>query len=234
VFASTNKVYGALGNLEMEEQADRYTPASRWVKSRGIDSSRPLAFCTPYGCSKGTADQYVLDYAHSFGLRTDVLRKSCIYGPRQFGTEDQGWAAQFLIRALRGEPVVIYGDGKQVRDVLHVTDAVSSYRSVLREIGNLSGQAFNLGGGIENAVSLLVVLEEIAAINGREVAVTDAERRTGDQAYFVADTSALADRVGWRPAIGWRAGLRDLADWLAADLGLAAPRPRRSKRSARA
>jgi CDP-paratose 2-epimerase len=230
IFASTNKVYGALADLEMTEQADRYVP----VRSRGIDESRPLAFCTPYGCSKGTADQYVLDYAHSFGLRTAVLRKSCIYGPRQFGTEDQGWVAHFLIRALRGEPIVIYGDGKQVRDVLHVADAVSAYRSVLRNIDRLSGQAFNLGGGVENAVSLLVVLEEIAAITGREITVTHAERRTGDQAYFVADTTALTDRVGWRPGIEWRTGLRDLADWLAADLGLAVPGSRPAKRSARA
>jgi CDP-paratose 2-epimerase len=231
VFASTNKVYGDLNDLEMEEQADCYSPAASWLKSHGVDEARPLAFCTPYGCSKGTADQYVLDYAHSFGLRTAVLRKSCIYGPRQFGTEDQGWVAHFLIRALRDEPIVIYGDGKQVRDVLHVADAVSAYRSVLKNIDRLSGQAFNLGGGAENAVSLLAVLQEIAAITGRKVTVSYDEPRTGDQLYFVADTAKLTDRVGWRPSIGWRDGLRDLAEWLAADLGLPAPTPQRAKRS---
>jgi CDP-paratose 2-epimerase len=213
----------------MEEQADCYSPSASWLKNHGVDESRPLAFCTPYGCSKGAADQYVLDYAHSFGLRAAVLRKSCIYGPRQFGTEDQGWVAHFLIRALRDEPIVIYGDGKQVRDILHVADAVSAYQNVLKNIDRLSGQAFNLGGGPENAVSLLAVLQEIAAITGRKVTVSYDERRTGDQVYFVADTTKLTDRVGWRPGIGWRQGLRDLAEWLAADLGL--PAPQRAKRS---
>jgi CDP-paratose 2-epimerase len=232
VFASTNKVYGGLGELEMEEQPDRYHPLDARIRSRGIDESQPLAFCTPYGCSKGTADQYVLDYAHSFGLRTAVLRKSCIYGPRQFGTEDQGWVAHFLIRALRGEPVVIYGDGKQVRDVLHVADAVAAYRGVLRNIDTLSGEAFNLGGGVDNAVSLRVVLNEIAMITGRVVDVSFAEQRTGDQVYFVADTSRLRNRIDWRPNVGWRDGLVDLADWLATDLGMVMPARPRSKRRA--
>jgi CDP-paratose 2-epimerase len=220
VFASTNKVYGNLVDLEMEEQPDRYVPVDQRVRSRGVDEMRPLAFCTPYGCSKGTADQYVLDYAHSFGLRTAVLRKSCIYGPRQFGTEDQGWIAHFLVRALRDESIVIYGNGKQVRDVLHVDDAVAAYRGVLDNIDTLSGRAFNLGGGVANAVSLRTVLEEIAAITGRDVRLEYSGCRTGDQIYFVADTSQLTDAVGWRPGIGWRSGLRDLADWLVADLGL--------------
>jgi CDP-paratose 2-epimerase len=234
VFASTNKVYGDLADLEMEEVADRYLPINKRLRSRGVDETRPLAFCTPYGCSKGTAEQYVLDYSHSFGLRTAVLRKSCIYGPRQFGTEDQGWVAHFLIRALRGEPVVIYGDGKQVRDVLHVTDTVAAYRRVLGSIDELAGRAFNLGGGVDNAVSLRTVLEEIAVITGHDVAVTYADRRTGDQLYFVADTASLADSVGWRPSIGWRDGLRDLAEWLASDLGLPLTATRRAKRSVHA
>ena len=218
VFASTNKVYGSLADLEMEEQPDRYYPVDKRLRDRGVDETRPLAFCTPYGCSKGAADQYVMDYAKSFGLRTAVLRKSCIYGPRQFGTEDQGWVAHFLIQALRNEPIMIYGDGKQVRDVLHVTDAVAAYRSVLDSIDTVKGRAFNLGGGASNAVSLRMVLEEIAAITGREVCLNHADHRTGDQLYFVADTSRLADAVGWRPSIGWRTGLSDLAEWLAADL----------------
>jgi CDP-paratose 2-epimerase len=143
---------------------------------------------------------------------------SCIYGPRQFGTEDQGWVAHFLIRALRKKPIVIYGDGKQVRDVLHVTDAVAAYRGVLDNIDTLTGQAFNLGGGAANAISLKMVLEEIAAITGREICLSHADRRTGDQLYFVADTSRLANAIGWRPSVNWRAGLSDLAEWLATDL----------------
>ncbi len=232
IFASTNKVYGALIDLEMEEAADRYFPASERLRGRGVDETRPLDFCTPYGCSKGTADQYVLDYAHSFGLRTAVLRKSCIYGPRQFGTEDQGWVAHFLIQALRGEPITIYGDGKQVRDVLHVTDAVAAYRSLLANIDKVSGRAFNLGGGVDNGVSLRMVLAEIAALADRQLRIVHAERRIGDQLYFVADTERLETSTGWRPRIGWRDGLRDLAEWLAADLGLPAARTQRPKRSA--
>jgi CDP-paratose 2-epimerase len=209
-------------------------PASAQLRQNGVDETRPLDFCTPYGCSKGTADQYVLDYAHTYGLQTAVLRKSCIYGPRQFGTEDQGWVAHFLIRALLGEKITIYGDGKQVRDVLHVSDAVAAYRSVLANIGQVAGQAFNLGGGVQNAVSLRTVLEEIAVVTGRTVEVVHAERRTGDQLYFVADTGRLAASVGWRANIGWQDGLRDLAEWLAADLGLPAVRSRGTKRGARA
>ena len=120
VFASTNKVYGALDDIGTGEYAGRYLPVDATLREFGIDEGRKLDFCTPYGCSKGAADQYVLDYAHSFGLKTAVLRMSCIYGPHQFGTEDQGWVAHFLIRAMRGEPITIYGDGKQVRDILHV------------------------------------------------------------------------------------------------------------------
>ena len=140
---------------------------------------------------------------------------SCIYGPHQFGTEDQGWVAHFLIRALRGEAITIYGDGKQVRDILHVNDAVAAYRAVLGAIDRVSGRAFNLGGGPANAVSLRTVLDEIATHDG-PAGRSAAKRgwRTGDQLYFVADTRRLSEAVLWRPKIGWREGLRDLADWV--------------------
>jgi CDP-paratose 2-epimerase len=230
VFASTNKVYGALTHLKMQQTQDGYVPLDPRIRDRGIDETRPLSFCTPYGCSKGTADQYVLDYAHSFGLRAAVLRKSCIYGPRQFGTEDQGWVAHFLVRALRDEPITIYGDGLQVRDILHVHDAVTAYRTVLKNIDRLSGQAFNLGGGAGNAVSLRIVLDEIAALTRRSLQISYAEPRLGDQVFFVADTGQLAAQAGWHPTIAWRDGLRDLAEWLSADLGLPATRSGRIKR----
>src|SRR5690606_30201160 len=171
IFASTNKVYGSLDDLAMIELEDRYIPADEATRKHGIGEARPLDLCTPYGCSKGTADQYVLDYSRSFGLRSAVLRMSCIYGPRQFGTEDQGWVAHFLIQALEGRPIVIFGDGKQVRDILHVSDAVAAYRKVLASIHRVGGQAFNLGGGPANAVSLRLVLREIASLLGREIAV---------------------------------------------------------------
>jgi len=218
IFASTNKVYGALGDLAIDRFDDRYLPVDETRRRFGVDESQPLDFCTPYGCSKGAADQYVLDYAKSFGLKTAVLRMSCIYGPHQFGTEDQGWVAHFLIRALREEAITIYGDGRQVRDILHVDDAVAAYRAVLGAIDRTSGRAFNLGGGPENAVSLRSVLDEIALLTGRPVAHQSQGWRSGDQLYFVADTRRLSETVAWHQRINWRQGLRDLASWIGAEV----------------
>ncbi|WP_051329085.1 NAD-dependent epimerase/dehydratase family protein [Geminicoccus roseus] len=223
IFASTNKVYGALQDIPVSERGGRHLPVDPALRAHGVGEDRPLDFCTPYGCSKGAADQYVLDYGKSFGLRTAVLRMSCIYGPRQFGTEDQGWVAHFLIKALKGEPITLYGDGRQVRDILHVSDAVAAYRSVLDRIDQVAGKAFNLGGGPANAVSLHEVLAEIAAVTGVEVPYATEAWRTGDQLYFVADTRRLTEAVQWRARIGWRDGLRDLAAWVQAELGLKAP-----------
>ncbi|KKB12549.1 CDP-paratose 2-epimerase [Devosia geojensis] len=214
VFASTNKVYGGLDDMAMAVRRGRYEPADELTAARGIGEDRRLDFCTPYGCSKGVADQYVLDYAKFYGVRTAVLRMSCIYGPRQFGTEDQGWIAHFLIRALKGEPITVYGDGMQVRDVLHVADAVAAYRAVLKAIDRVTGRAFNLGGGPKNAVSLKMVLREIGQMAGQPVPVSHGEWRAGDQLYFVADTGRLENELGWKARIGWKAGLRDLARWL--------------------
>lgn len=214
LFASTNKVYGNLQDIAMAELDDRYVPVDEEVRAHGVGEGRGLEFCTPYGCSKGVADQYVLDYAKTFGIPTAVLRMSCIYGPRQFGTEDQGWVAHFLIRALQDEPISIYGDGKQVRDVLHVRDAVNAYRAVLREIEAVSGKAFNLGGGVHNAVSIRIVLKEIERLVARSVKTTPQSWRPGDQLFFVADTRRLQGEVGWHGTMPWRKGLRDLHDWL--------------------
>lgn len=214
LFASTNKVYGALEDVAMVEHDDRHLPEDRDLRDNGIGEGRPLDFCTPYGCSKGVADQYVLDYAKSYGIPAAVLRMSCIYGPRQFGTEDQGWVAHFLIRALEGREISIYGDGKQVRDVLHVDDCVAAYRGVLDNIDALSGMAFNLGGGPRNAVSLNAVLDQIARLTGQPCEVSRHDWRQGDQLWFVADTGLLQSRVGWQPRIGWQEGLGQLADWL--------------------
>jgi CDP-paratose 2-epimerase len=228
VCASTNKVYGALHDLAMLDDGSACRPMDNALSSFGADEDRPLDFCTPYGCSKGVADQYVLDYAQSFGLPTAVLRMSCIYGPRQFGTEDQGWVAHFLIRALEEQPLTIFGTGRQVRDILEVSDAVAAYRAVLDRIGVLSGRAFNLGGGPGNAVSLRQVIGEIEAITGRSVRIEEGETRQGDQAWYVADTRRLAEATGWRARIGWRQGLRELAEWLAETRGMSLPRERRS------
>ncbi|WP_064686515.1 NAD-dependent epimerase/dehydratase family protein [Rhizobium bangladeshense] len=217
IFASTNKVYGALDDLTMIDLDDRYLPEDELIRMQGIAEDQPLDFCTPYGCSKGVADQYILDYAKSFGIPAAVLRMSCIYGPRQFGTEDQGWVAHFLIRALAGEAISIYGDGKQVRDILHVDDAVAAYRSLLADIDRAAGKAFNLGGGARNAVSVLSVLRAIEELTGRAVETNFGPWRAGDQFYFVANTQKLERETGWRARIGWREGLRHLAEWLIAN-----------------
>ena len=215
IFAGTNKVYGSLETVAMAPQGARHQPQDLSLRKHGLGESHPLDFRTPYGCSKGVADQYVLDHARSFGLRTAVLRMSCVYGPRQFGTEDQGWVAHFAIRALEGRPVAIYGDGRQVRDVLHVSDAVRAYLALRDRIGALSGRAFNLGGGPANAVSLRDVLDELGRITGRPVVVAHHDWRTGDQPWFVADTRALEAETGWRAETSWREGLADLTCWLA-------------------
>jgi len=215
IFASTNKVYGGLGDVALVDMGTHRRPVDAQLSSHGVNESRGLDFCTPYGCSKGVADQYVLDYSRSYDLPTAVLRMSCIYGPRQFGTEDQGWVAHFLLRALSGGPIRIYGDGTQVRDVLHVDDAVAAYRLLLSDIDRLKGRAFNLGGGPRNAISLNQLLREIGEILGRPVETSSGPWRQGDQLYFVADTRALEAATGWKPRIGWREGVRGLAEWLA-------------------
>jgi CDP-paratose 2-epimerase len=228
IFSSTNKVYGDLADLTMADTGERYWPIDTSIAARGIGEERGLDFCTPYGCSKGVADQYVLDYCSSYDLPTAVLRMSCIYGPRQFGTEDQGWVAHFLIRAMQGDRISIYGDGKQVRDVLFVDDAVAAYRAVLANIEAAKGRAFNLGGGPANAVSVRQVLGEIEALVGRPLLTAAGEWRRGDQLYFVSDTATLREAVGWRPQTGWRDGIRQLYDWLTATRVVARPLARAS------
>ncbi|MFL6784972.1 MAG: SDR family NAD(P)-dependent oxidoreductase [Sphingomicrobium sp.] len=219
IFASTNKVYGDLGDIDFDTLHDRYEPKS-YVARRGIGEGRPLDFHTPYGCSKGAADQYVLDYARSFGLPSVVFRMSCIYGQRQMGTEDQGWVAHFLIRALEGRPITIYGDGRQVRDILDVGDAVNAYAGALGQIDRVAGQAFNLGGGPANAVSLLELIGEMRTITGRDIETSFEDWRRGDQRWFVADTSAARAALHLPTPRPWREGVARLAEWLASERGL--------------
>jgi CDP-paratose 2-epimerase len=214
LFASTNKVYGNLSDVELQCEDDRYLPQDADLRGHGVDESRPLDFHTPYGCSKGAADQYVLDYARSFGLLTAVFRMSCIYGPHQMGTEDQGWVAHFVYRALADEPIVIYGDGCQVRDVLHVSDAVEAYLAGWRNAGRIAGRAFNLGGGPSNAVSLKRILRFIEARLGRTIKTEAADWRAGDQRYYVSDTRAITHELGLPPAKGWEEGVAELIEWI--------------------
>ncbi|MEA2779907.1 MAG: CDP-paratose 2-epimerase [Rhodospirillaceae bacterium] len=220
VFASTNKVYGDLGDLHLAHEGERYLPCDPAVRAHGIDESRHLCFHTPYGCSKGAADQYVLEYARNFRIPAALLRMSCIYGPRQLGTEDQGWMAHFLRSAMGSKPITIYGDGHQIRDVLHVDDAVRAYLAVWDRISEVAGQAFNLGGGPGNAVSLLQVIAEIESILGHPVERRFEVWRPGDQRYYVSDTRRVTSCVGLPRPRHWRQGLKDLALWLQSD-GLA-------------
>lgn len=220
IFASTNKVYGDLADVEFQLEDGAYQPANPTIRQYGISEERPLDFHTPYGCSKGAADQYVLDYARSYGLPTTVLRMSCIYGERQMGTEDQGWVAHFLIRALEGKPITLYGDGHQVRDILDVRDAVDAYMAVWRNIGRVSGRAFNLGGGAANAVSLRQIVGTIGELTGQEPDIRFDDWRAGDQRYFVADTRSIRETLGLRQPRGWREGVADLARWLSEERNL--------------
>ena len=227
IFASTNKVYGDLADVSCELGPDGYRPSRRELAANGVDEGHPLDFHTPYGCSKGAADQYVLDHARSFGLPAAVLRMSCIYGARQKGTEDQGWVAHFVLKALQDEPITIYGDGHQVRDVLEVSDVVEAYLAAWHNIPRVSGRAFNIGGGPRNAASLLTVMSEIGALLGRQVKRCSADWRAGDQRWFVADTRAARASLGFEPRIGWREGIAGLVRELASDR----PQPARFERA---
>jgi CDP-paratose 2-epimerase len=215
LFTSTNKVYGNLERIPVEEDGLRYSPRDPEIRRRGINEDSQLSFHSPYGCSKGTAEQYVLDYSRSFGLKCVVFRMSCIYGLFQHGTTDQGWVAHFISEISRQSPLTIYGNGKQVRDLLFVDDLVDAMLAAYRHMSELSGRAFNIGGGIANSVSLLELFEMLRdmKINIPEVFFKD--WRTGDQRYYVSDTSRFRQATGWRPRIGVREGLLRMYQWIA-------------------
>ena len=212
VYASTNKVYGDMKDVGIEEEETRYCyrdyPA-------GTPESYPLDFYSPYGCSKGTGDQYTRDYYRIYGLRTIVFRQSCIYGPRQFGVEDQGWVAYFLIAATLNWPITIYGDGKQVRDLLHVDDLIRAYALAVEQIKVTAGQIYNLGGGPDFSLSIWAefgpLIEELL---GRPVPVQRGDGRPGDQKVFVADVRKAEQDLGWRPQIPPQKGIPRLLQWV--------------------
>ena len=215
IFTSTNKVYGAIDDIDLVERDSRYMPAGP-LAGAGIAETRPLQFHSPYGCSKGAADQYVLDYARSYGLATCVLRMSCIYGLHQNGTEDQGWVAHFLIRAIHGWSITIYGDGKQVRDLLFVDDLVAALLLAERHLDEIAGQAFNIGGGPDKALSLLELIAQIAALHGRLPQVDFGDWRIGDQRWYVSDSTKFSRATGWHSQVGVTEGVRLLYNWLLA------------------
>jgi CDP-paratose 2-epimerase len=214
LFTSTNKVYGHLNNVPLRSTNSRYEPEDQELRTSGFDEGRPLDFHSPYGCSKGAAEQYVLDYSRTFGLQTVVFRMSCIYGPHQFGTEDQGWVAHFLIRTLEDRPITLYGDGRQVRDILFVDDLVQALLLALERIDAVAGQAFNIGGGPHNTISLLELLEQIAALHGKHPDVRFDQWRPADQQYYVSDIRKFSTATGWVPRVSAPEGIKRLYRWL--------------------
>jgi CDP-paratose 2-epimerase len=212
LFTSTNKVYGALDDLGLLDDGVRYAaPAGL---ARGISEARPVAFHSPYGCSKGAADQYVLDWAHTYGVPAAVFRMSCIYGPHQHGNEDQGWVAHLLRAAIQGETITVYGDGKQVRDVLFVSDLVDAFLLARARIRDLAGEAFNVGGGPDHTLSLRELLALIEELEGAPPRVEFADWRAADQRWYVSDTRRLHAATGWSPRVGVREGVARLHAWL--------------------
>jgi CDP-paratose 2-epimerase len=214
IFTSTNKVYGGLGGLELKREGLRYVPVASEVRERGIGESQALDFHSPYGCSKGAADQYVLDYARSYGIPAVVFRMSCIYGPHQFGNEDQGWVAHFLIRARLGAPLILFGDGCQVRDVLYSEDLVDAFLAARSRIGALAGTAFNIGGGPQNTVSLLELIALLEDRHALRVRTRFAAWRSGDQRYYESDTSRFTAATGWTAHTSPAQGIEQLHGWL--------------------
>lgn len=215
LYASTNKVYGGMVDVHIQEKESRYVYVDY---SKGIPETYPLDFHSPYGCSKGTGDQYTRDYARIYGLRTVSFRQSCIYGRRQFGVEDQGWVAHFVIAAIMKRQLSIYGDGKQVRDLLHVSDLIQAYELGIDKMDDISGEVFNLGGGPDNTLSIWSefgpLLESLA---GRPIPVTRGDWRPGDQQVFIANIEKAADILGWKPKVSPTEGIGDLYDWVAAN-----------------
>lgn len=214
IFTSTNKVYGELSDIHLCQAASRYEPANPAVRRTGVNEQRALDFHSPYGCSKGAADQYVMDYARMYGLPAVVFRMSCIYGPHQCGTEDQGWVAHFLLRTLAGQPITLYGDGLQVRDILFVQDLVDALLLAQTHIDALAGEAFNIGGGPTNAISLLELIDLIGALHREPPHVAFDAWRPGDQKYYVSDIQKFATATGWTPKIGIQEGVHQLYTWL--------------------
>src|SRR5262245_51063219 len=216
IFSSTNKVYGGIEDIAIVEECDRYRLRDF---PNGIPETQPLDFHSPYGCSKGAADQYVRDYARIYGLPTVVFRMSCIYGPRQFGTEDQGWLAHFIISALKRQQITIYGNGKQVRDVRFVDDLVRAFRLAMDNIDKVAGEVFNVGGGPSNTVSVWAEFGEfLRTLAGKRIGVKFGDWRPGDQPCYVSDIQKISDCLGWRPFVDKKTGIRRLWDWAAEHL----------------
>ena len=212
LYASTNKVYGGMDDVEIVEDATRWHYKDL---TYGAAEDQPLDFHSPYGCSKGTGDQYVRDYFRIYDLPTVVFRQSCIYGPRQFGIEDQGWLAWFIIAAVMGRPITIYGDGKQVRDVLHVEDLLNGYDAAVANIDVAKGQVYNMGGGVENVLAVWTEFEPLLErLLGKKIEVARGDWRPGDQRVFYADYRKAQRELGWKPQVSLEEGIERLFEWV--------------------
>jgi CDP-paratose 2-epimerase len=216
IYASTNKVYGKLPDVELREDEMRYSLPDL---AGGVGESQPLDFHSPYGCSKGSADQYVIDYSRIYGLRTINLRQSCIYGYRQFGVEDQGWVAWFTIAHLLGKPVTIYGTGKQVRDILFIDDLIDCYLAAIERIDEVAGQTFNIGGGPANTLSLRELLSYLQEFSGRAVTHSFDDWRPGDQPVYVSDIHKSESLLNWTPKVNVQDGISKLYRWIESNRG---------------
>jgi CDP-paratose 2-epimerase len=216
VYTSTNKVYGALEGRAVADAGARY----RFVDDRGVDEEAPLDFHSPYGCSKGAADQYVRDFARIYGLRTVVLRMSCIYGPRQFGVEDQGWVAWFVIAAALGARITVYGDGKQVRDALFIDDLVALFQRLMERPDDAAGQVFNVGGGPQHQLGVVELIGLLAELGGRPIPYDVADWRPGDQRVYVSDVGKVARIMRWSPEVAPPDGIKRLHEWVHDNLEL--------------
>ncbi|MBN1875287.1 MAG: GDP-mannose 4,6-dehydratase [Anaerolineae bacterium] len=217
-YASTNKVYGGMEEVVVVEEATRYRYRDF---PQGIPESQTLDFHSPYGCSKGAGDQYVRDYTRIYGMRTVVFRQSCIYGTRQFGVEDQGWIAHFCIAARLGRPISIYGNGKQVRDILWIEDLIAAYQAAAERIDVAAGRIYNIGGGPENTMSIWTECGAILSrLAGREIPVTYGDWRPGDQPVYVSDIRKAERELGWRPKVSVEEGIGRLWRWIDANPGL--------------
>ncbi len=217
IYSSTNKVYGGMEEVKIVEQAGRYTYQDY---PQGISEDQLIDFHSPYGCSKGAADQYVRDYARIYGLRSVVFRQSCIYGPRQFGIEDQGWVAWFTIAALAEKAVTVYGDGKQVRDVLYVDDLVRAFQMATEKIDITAGKVYNIGGGSANTMSLLELLDYLGEYYGRPIAHSFGDWRPGDQPVYISNIAKAKNEFGWAPTVTARDGVKKLTEWVKENKGL--------------
>lgn len=211
LFASTNKVYGGMEEIKIIKKGKKYIYRDL---PGGISEAQNLDFHSPYGCSKGTADQYVRDYHRIYGLRTVVFRQSCIYGTHQFGIEDQGWVSWFTIASVLGKPITVYGDGMQVRDVLFVEDLVRAYDMAVTNIGKAAGKIFNVGGGPKFTLSLLELLALLEKKLGKKIPYASADWRPGDQPVYVSNISKINKELGWKPQIDVQDGTSKMIDWI--------------------